>query len=142
MTEKPYRLPFHRDDLAAVLIIIFLYGLMQLAGITCPIRYFTGISCAGCGMTRAWIRVFHLQFHEAFSYHPLFLLPLPTLVWILMRRKIRPRIWNTVMAMIVTIFLVVYVIRLLDPSDRIVTADITQGRLWMLGRMLLSRIHF
>lgn len=115
---------------------------MQLAGITCPIRHFTGISCAGCGMTRAWIRVFHLQFHEAFSYHPLFLLPLPTLVWILLRRKISPLVWKTVIAVIVAAFLVVYVIRLLDPSDHIVTADLRQGQLWKFGSMLLSWIHF
>lgn len=37
-----------------------------------PYKYITGISCAGCGMTRAWIALLHFDINTAFMYHPLF----------------------------------------------------------------------
>ena len=39
--------------LGAVLAVVLLYGGMEALGVTCPIRFFTGVSCAGCGMSRA-----------------------------------------------------------------------------------------
>ncbi|WP_373689128.1 DUF2752 domain-containing protein [Clostridium sp. YIM B02551] len=52
--------------------VTLLYAILRVVGIGCPIKFLTGISCAGCGMTRAWIRVIHLDFKGAFYYHPLF----------------------------------------------------------------------
>ena len=40
----------------------------------CPFRFFFGISCPGCGMTRALLAALRLDFAAAFSYHPLFFL--------------------------------------------------------------------
>lgn len=53
-----------------LLICIIYYTITWFTG--CPIRYFTGISCPGCGMTRAWIAVLHHDFAQAFACHPLF----------------------------------------------------------------------
>lgn len=36
----------------------------------CPFRFFFGISCPGCGMTRALLAALRLDFAAAFSYHP------------------------------------------------------------------------
>ena len=46
----------------------------------CPFRFFFGISCPGCGMTRALLAALRLDFAAAFSYHPLFFL-LPFSCW-------------------------------------------------------------
>ncbi|NLM11483.1 MAG: DUF2752 domain-containing protein [Clostridiaceae bacterium] len=35
----------------------------------CSLRYFTGLYCPGCGMTRALHAALHLRFAEAFSYN-------------------------------------------------------------------------
>lgn len=35
----------------------------------CSLRYFTGIYCPGCGMTRALHAAFHFRFYEAFLYN-------------------------------------------------------------------------
>lgn len=35
----------------------------------CSLRYFTGLYCPGCGMTRALHAAFHLRFIDAFSYN-------------------------------------------------------------------------
>ena len=55
----------------SIIMVIIAYGIMQYMGITCPIKYITGISCAGCGMTRAWIALLHFDINTAFMYHPL-----------------------------------------------------------------------
>ena len=47
-------------------IIIVLIIISYVSGIGCPVKFFTGISCPGCGMTRAWEAAFSLDFHQAF----------------------------------------------------------------------------
>lgn len=39
---------------------------------TCIFRMLFHIPCPGCGMTRAYISLLHLDFAAAFSYHPMF----------------------------------------------------------------------
>lgn len=59
-------------DLGVFLLIVLLYiAVMSITGIGCPIRWFTGISCPGCGMSRAFFSLLHLDFAGAFRYHPL-----------------------------------------------------------------------
>ena len=50
-----------------------------VGGIQCPLLYYTGLPCAGCGMTRAMYAVFHGRFIQAFHHNALFFLPL--LIW-------------------------------------------------------------
>ena len=38
----------------------------------CPYTYIFGISCPGCGMTRAFLSLLKFDFEMAFYYHPLF----------------------------------------------------------------------
>lgn len=122
-----------RKDVGALLAIAAFYAAMQLVGITCPIRFLTGISCAGCGMTRAWLALLRLDFSSAFAYHPLFWLPVPGLIVLLLRRRIPKSLFRLTLAVIVALFLGVYVIRLLSPEDTVVTFAPSQG---LLGRLL------
>ncbi len=52
-------------QLVVVILIIFLLY-------HCPFSFFLGISCPGCGMTRAFLSLFRFDFAQAFYYHPLF----------------------------------------------------------------------
>lgn len=53
-------------------LLLLLYCLLFLIfEIPCPIRYFTGNRCAGCGMTRAFLEALKFNFSDAFIYHPL-----------------------------------------------------------------------
>lgn len=79
--------PVKKEDWAAVAAIIGMYGMMGMMGITCPILFMTGISCAGCGMTRAWLSLFRLDFGAAFYYHPLFWLPALLIVLFLFEKE-------------------------------------------------------
>ena len=44
-----------KELICAVTAVVVLYMAMESIGITCPIKFITGISCAGCGMSRAWL---------------------------------------------------------------------------------------
>jgi hypothetical protein len=48
----------------------------------CLFKNITGHECYGCGMTRAILSAFHLQFENAFQYNKLFLTVLPLLIYI------------------------------------------------------------
>lgn len=73
---KHFSLKALKEEIAALAVIAVSYMILQGLGISCPIKFVTGISCAGCGMTRAWkALLFHGDFRQAFYYHPLFLLP-------------------------------------------------------------------
>lgn len=49
-----------------------LLAVWYLLNLPCIPRYITGLICPGCGMSRAWLAVLHLDFAAAFQYHPLF----------------------------------------------------------------------
>ena len=121
-----------KNVVAAVAAVVGLYIVLSILGIGCPIQWVTGISCAGCGMTRAYLSLLHLDITHAFMYHPLFwLVPLFLLVFALHKAgKIPVRIANCVMYLTAFIFLIVYVVRLLNPEDVIVAVHIKEGLIW------------
>ena len=82
-----------KELICAVTAVVVLYTAMESIGITCPIKFITGISCAGCGMSRAWMAFLHLDIAKAFAYHPLFwLVPIAVIV-LLCKSKINIKIY-------------------------------------------------
>lgn len=67
--------------LVLALVGLCLYG--------CPFSRLFGLSCPGCGLTRAWLCFFRGQWQEAFSYHLLFL-PMPPMLFLLIHRRVPP----------------------------------------------------
>lgn len=130
----PERMP-GRDDLTAVAAIALLYVVLELLGVTCPIRFLTGVSCAGCGMSRAWLSLLRLDLAGAVRFHPLFWLPVPAAALLLARRRIPRRLFRAGLAVCAALFLSVYLIRLFLPGEIVVFAP-SQGLIWRL----LSRI--
>ena len=109
-----------KDIFIILVIAIPLYMLLGHFGITCPIRYFTGVSCAGCGMTRAWISVIHGNLHDAMYYHPLFWLVPLGILWYALSDIIPPRLYRIVGCIMIAAFLAVYLIRLILPDEIVV----------------------
>lgn len=97
------------------------YGVLQLLGITCPIKFVTGISCAGCGMTRAWISALRLDFARAFYYHPIF--PLGPLIPFIMvfKKYLNVKVFKAIELTLIISFATVYIYRLVF-SDHVVVA--------------------
>jgi hypothetical protein len=51
----------------------------------CPFRFLTGLTCPGCGTTRALHELFHGHLLAAFMLNPLLLLALPFLLFAFLR---------------------------------------------------------
>ena len=100
--------------LVAFLSIVFL---LYITGIGCPIKFATGISCPGCGMTRAWLSALSLQFDLAFAYHPLFWLLPFVLAIVALREHINKRFYTALLLVFVVALLSVWVIRLILPQE-------------------------
>ncbi|MBE6913072.1 MAG: DUF2752 domain-containing protein [Ruminococcaceae bacterium] len=72
---------------------------------SCPVYYVTGISCPGCGMTRALFALLRLDLSTALYYHPLIffcIVVLPVLLVVHIKRK------RFVKKIITVVFVVVF----------------------------------
>lgn len=119
--------------------VLFLAGIgvvvlfMNISGIGCPIKWMTGVSCAGCGMTRALFYAAQLRFDKAFYYHPLFWMVPFCILFFLFREKLSKKIQNGIAWTVLACFAAVYVIRIFYSDNGIVSADLEAGaivRLW------------
>lgn len=126
-----------KADWAAVGAIIGIYGVMGMMGITCPILFMTGISCAGCGMTRAWLSLFRLDVKAAFYYHPLFWLPALIMLLFLFEKRIFKQ-WYWLWA---ALFLLVYGIRMFFGEGEIVVFRPQEGFLYRMAVWILQNIN-
>src|SRR5215203_1526993 len=55
---------------------------------TCPFRTLTGLTCPGCGTTRALHQILHGHFEAAFMLNPLLLLGLPFIIFGFLRYSV------------------------------------------------------
>ena len=116
-----------KQDIVPYCIVIFMYIILYILGIGCPIKFLTGISCPGCGMTRAWNCVIHGHIDEAFNYHPLFMI-VPVVIGIKINEvKINSKALNVIYIAIAALIVSVYVIRMLSITDSTVTFNIKDG---------------
>lgn len=82
----------------------FAFGVTAVAGLTvlfyanpaadsrfpaCPLHYFTGLHCPGCGTLRAIHCLVHGHLLAALRFNPLMLLSLPLLAWLLLEHASR-----------------------------------------------------
>lgn len=121
----------------ALLIVVAVYGIFAAAGHGCPIRYVTGIPCPGCGLSRAYIALLHLNIREAFSYHPMFW-AIPVLVLACLRYEKYRGAWTKALMILLGLgFVVLYVFRL-STGDPAVTVDIHSGLFYRVVNGILS----
>lgn len=127
-----------RDDIAAFLAIALVYIVMELCGITCPILFFTGISCGGCGMSRACLAAIHGDLSQAFYYHPLFPLLIPAGLCFLYRRHFSDKTKKILLTLLCAAFLLVYLIRMFIYPNDIVFCHPSDG---LIGKTVLRIYH-
>lgn len=113
----------HKDLIYPMAAILLVYVFFHFAGIGCPIRFITGISCLGCGMTRAWISLLKLDFKAALYYHPLFALPPVALAVYLFKSKINIKIYKIIMLTMIIAFITIYLYRLIYTEGDIVVFE-------------------
>lgn len=111
-----------------IFICLAYYLLTWFTG--CPILYLTGVSCPGCGMTRAWLALLHLDFPLAFSCHPLFFLAPLFLLVFLFEDRIDFRKYRWAVILTAVLFFLVYFIRLIWFPDDIVVFEPKNGLIY------------
>lgn len=115
---------------------IFLVGsltfIVVFSGVyQCPIKWLTGISCLGCGMSRAYIELVKGNVSLAFTYHPLFLIPIVWVIIYCFRNKLSHRSYNLILWFMVILFIVTYIYRIMT-HDPILTFDVKEGVIYKL----------
>ena len=115
------------DFFKFVITIAVFYAVLFLLDIGCPIKYITGISCAGCGMTRAYLALMYGDIRSAFYFHPLFFLPPVVLIIMLFKKRIPANVYRLIIFTICLLFVIVFVKRLFNPSDTIVVFSPSDG---------------
>ncbi|MDF2906283.1 MAG: putative rane protein [Herbinix sp.] len=142
-----YILNSHRPDNATaiikerLLLMLYLAGIylfFSLVHIGCPLKFTSGISCPGCGMTRAYYSLFQLDLYQAFHYHPLFILvPLMTALY-LFDFYFNPRLVKVLWTAIIIAFLATYLIRLFISQSNVVEIDISSGIMIKLYQLIIG----
>ena len=123
----------NRRDISALAGIVLLYVALEAFGVTCPILFLTGISCAGCGMSRAWLSLLRGDLAAAFAFHPLFWLPVPAAALLLFQRRLPKRVFRWGIGVVCALFLLVYLVRLLWLEDPVAVCEPSQG---LIGRLV------
>ncbi len=129
----------HKTPITLGAILVAGYLLLFACGITCPIKHLTGISCAGCGMSRAWFHALTFRFAEAMEFNPVFWIVPPLGLFWLLQKKHR-RIGTVGLLLCMVILLVTYLLRLIDPTDTVVVFAPENGAVWRAVRALLTFI--
>lgn len=111
------------EVITSVAAVVVLYVILESFGVTCPIKYITGISCAGCGMSRAWISLLHFNIHDAFMYHPLFFLPPVVVIVMLLKSKINIKFYKIFMFTMAGAFVIVYLYRMFIGDGNVVVFE-------------------
>ncbi len=135
-TQKKYKIYTTISQVLSVVLLIILYLIFG-----CPLKLLTGVSCAGCGMTRALFAALKGDFSMAFYYHPLFwCVPLGFII-VAYRKKISKKKMLIIEGAAIVLFLSVYVYRLLNPTCHIVNADIGDGLIYKLSKMFFETVN-
>lgn len=125
-----------RKAAAVVAAVALFYVGLETLGVTCPIKFLTGISCAGCGMSRAWLALLRGDLAAAFAFHPLVLAPPLMAGWFLARKRLGEKVFSAGVWALGALFAAVYLTRLALPGEVVVFAP-WEGALWRLvARML------
>lgn len=124
------------EVITSVTAVVVLYVILESFGVTCPIKYITGISCAGCGMSRAWIALLHFNIHEAFMYHPLFFLPPVVVIFMFLKSKINIKFYKIFMFTMAGAFVIVYLYRMFIGTGDIVVFEPQNNILFRIIRKL------
>ena len=126
-----------------VILVVFIVSIFYLFGPGCPQQALFGISCLGCGMTRAYLQLFQGNVKGALFYHPLFPIVPFAAFFLFFKKKIPKVIFNITMIFIFTLFLFVYLYRL-SMHDPVLKFDIKEGwlyQLFILLRNIFLKIH-
>ena len=114
----------HRELLIVLLALAIYCVISYFVHIPCPIKWTTGISCPGCGMTRSLLSLCRLDVQKALYYHPLIfyiIVIAPVLLVLHLRGMVKAR--KTLVLISAILMVLVYLYRVIFiPSPVVVFA--------------------
>ena len=129
----------YRRGLIAAVAVAALYVVFFALGVGCPIKYLTGISCPGCGMTRACLSALRLDFSAALYYHPLWMaLPPFAVACVLLRWRRKPRALRALVFGGAALMLAVWVWRVFAHEGDVVVIAPQSGLMVRVARRILG----
>lgn len=105
-----------KDILIVSVMLLYRY-------LSCPIRFFSGIPCPGCGMTRAVIAALKFNFREAYQYHPLIIIMPLMGLWCVKSSKLSRKTNYIIIGVAVTAFAACYIVRILSGELAVNVSD-------------------
>ena len=127
----------HKAYIGVCAAVVAVFALLFALGISCPIKYVTGVSCPGCGMSRATWAILRLDFSAAVYYHPLcFAMPLVAAGLIFTHATRRHRAFSAILFGIAAAMIAVYLYRLHFLEQDVVVADVGSGLVARIFRTL------
>ena len=131
----------HKAFLSSCAAVIAVYAGLFALGITCPIKYVTGNSCPGCGMSRATWAMLRLDFAAAVYYHPLcFAIPPVAIGMMYTYATHRRRAFSAILFGMAGAMIAVYLYRLFFLEQGVVVADLGSGLIARAIRALRANL--
>lgn len=100
-----------------LLVLFILIAIFYILDIGCIFKKLSGLSCPGCGMTRAWLSFLKGDIGKAFYYHPLFWMIIVIPAITLIRKRISDSLFNGILICCIVLLMGCYLIRLFGGSD-------------------------
>ena len=105
----------------------------------CPFRFFFGVACPGCGMTRTLFAAIFKDFETAFYYHPLVPFLIPVGLYIAMQMfcgmNVPPRRHNMYIILFAVAMFIVYFVRIAN-EDPVLAPDFSASLIGQISRIL------
>lgn len=127
------------DKLLFLILALIAVIVLEVTDIGCPILYLTGISCPGCGLTRAYFSLLRGDISGAFAYHPLWWgIPVGVLLLAVTEysEKFR-KLAGSGLVVLLLLWIIVYLERLFDMGDSVVFFAPERGAVARLFGMLI-----
>ena len=118
-----------------IILVAALVALYVFVG--CPLKQLFGISCPGCGMTRALLALFSFDISAAVRYHPMVLALPPAGIVYLFRKHIPSKVISALVILFLAALLAVYIFRLVN-KDEIVVFDFCNSAIYKLFKIIKS----
>ena len=122
----------HSSLIQAILFVVVGVTVFFVFKLPCPSQYLFGVSCPGCGITRAFLAVFSGDIALAFKMHPFWIALIPCVVvgFILhFTKKEKAFYIFTVSALVV--YIGVWIVRLIL-GDSVVAFNLESGAIYRL----------
>ena len=129
----------HKEVVSIIAFLIIYCAVTMLLHIPCPILWITGVSCPGCGITRATLALCRLDIGQALYYNPsIFVVIAAVALLVLCRRSPKAKKW--IIGIAASMMLGIYIYRMAVLHAPVLQFEPAQGvfpRLWRWIRSMM-----